>query len=244
MATLHFPHYQQHDVMDCGPTCLQIVSKFYGKLFNIEKIRSSSQIGKTGVSLLGLSKAAETLGIRAVGGNMTFEKLEQRALLPCIVHWRKNHFVVLYKIKRNKVYVSDPASGLHTYSREEFLTNWAYTSIHNKAAGIVMLLTPTPAFYQVEEALPAPKQDMTQLFQHVRQYKSLLWQLLAGLGVGVGIQLLLPFFTKALVDVGIHDHDLHFIHVILLGQLFIVLGQMASSSSEAGYCFTSRRGST
>jgi len=227
MATLSFPHYQQHDVMDCGPTCLQIISKFYGKLFNIEKIRSFSQIGKSGVSLLGISKAAETLGIQAVGGNMTFEKLEQQAVLPCIVHWRKNHFVVVYKIRRNKVYISDPASGLHTYSREEFLTNWAYTSIQSKAAGIVMLLTPTPAFYQAEETAAAQGQGISQLLGHIFQYKSLLRQLLAGLVVGAGIQLLLPFFTKALVDVGIRDHDLSFVYVILLGQLFITLGQTA-----------------
>ena len=225
MATLSFPHYQQHDVMDCGPTCLQIISKFYGKLFNIEKIRSFSQIGKTGVSLLGISKAAETLGIQAVGGNMTFEKLEQQALLPCIIHWRKNHFVVLYKIKRNKVYISDPASGLHTYSREEFLANWAYTTIHNKAAGIVMLLTPTPTFYKAEEDVAAHHVGVSQLLDHILQYKSLLKQLLAGLVAGAVIQLLLPFLTKGLVDIGIKGHDLNFVYVILLGQLLITLGQ-------------------
>ncbi|MCA8832856.1 peptidase domain-containing ABC transporter [Hymenobacter pini] len=225
MATLSFPHYQQHDVMDCGPTCLQIISKFYGKIFNIEKIRSFSQIGKTGVSLLGISKAAETLGIQAVGGNMTFEKLEQQALLPCIIHWRRNHFVVLYKIKRNKVYISDPASGLHTYTREEFLANWAYTNIHNKAAGIVMLLTPTPSFYKAEDDEATRHIGVTQLLDHILHYKALLKQLMAGLVVGAAIQLLLPFLTKGLVDIGIKGHDLNFVYIILLGQLLFTLGQ-------------------
>lgn len=225
MLTASFPHYRQHDVMDCGPTCLQIISKFYGKLFNIEKIRSSSQIGKTGVSLLGISKAAETLGIQAVGGNITFEKLVEQATLPCIVHWRKNHFVVVYKIRRNKVYISDPASGLHTYTREEFLNNWAYTTIHNKAAGIVMLLSPTPAFYQTEEDEQVENLGIGQLLSHVLQYKALLWQLLAGLVVGSMIQLLLPFLTKGLVDVGIKGNDLNFVYVLLLGQLLVALGQ-------------------
>jgi ATP-binding cassette, subfamily B, bacterial len=225
MATLSFPHYQQQDVMDCGPTCLKIVSKFYGKFFNIEKLRSLSQISKTGVSLLGISRAAETLGIHTVAGNITYEKLEQKALLPCIVHWRKNHFVVVYKIKRNRVYISDPASGLHSYSKEDFLNNWAYTSIHNKAAGIALLLTPTPAFYDAEESRPVKRQGVQQLIRHLLQYRNLLWQLLAGLVVGAGIQLLLPFFTKALVDTGIRNYDLSFVYVILLGQLFITLGQ-------------------
>lgn len=225
MTAMHFPHYRQHDVMDCGPTCLQIISKFYGKLFNIEKIRSFSQIGKTGVSLLGISKAAETLGIQAIGGNMTFEKLAQQAVLPCIIHWRKNHFVVLYKVKRNKVYISDPASGLHTYTREEFLSNWAYTTIHGKAAGIVMLLSPTPAFYQAEDDVPPPNAGISQLLGHIWQYKALVRQLLAGLVVGALIQLALPFLTKGLVDIGIKGHDLNFVYVILFGQLLITLGQ-------------------
>ena len=225
MTAINFPHYRQHDVMDCGPTCLQIISKFYGKLFNIEKIRAFSQIGKTGVSLLGISRAAEILGIQAVGGNMTFEKLEQQAVLPCIVHWRKNHFVVVYKIKRNRVYISDPASGLHTYNREEFLSNWAYTTIHNKAAGIVMLLNPTPAFYQAENDVQQEYHGISQLLGHILQYKALLKQLLAGLVVGALIQLILPFLTKGLVDIGIKGHDLNFVYVILFGQLLITLGQ-------------------
>jgi ATP-binding cassette subfamily B protein len=227
MTALSFPHYRQHDVMDCGPTCLQIISKFYGKLFNIERIRRLSQIGKTGVSLLGISRAAETLGIRAVGGNMTFEKLAEQAQLPCIVHWRKNHFVVLYKIKGNKVYISDPASGLHTYSREDFLANWSYTSIHNKAAGIVMLLSPTPTFFQSLDDEKPVHVGIGRLLGHVAQYRSLLWQLLAGLVAGAGIQLALPFLTKGLVDVGIRGDNLNFVYLILFGQLLVTLGQTA-----------------
>lgn len=227
MTIASFPHYRQHDVMDCGPTCLQIISKFYGKLFNIEQIRSFSQIGKTGVSLLGISKAAEKLGIQAVGGNMTFEKLERQAVLPCIVHWRKNHFVVVYRIKGNKVYISDPATGLHTYSREEFLRHWAYTNVQNKAAGIVMLLNPTPAFYQAEEHVPVKPLGISYLLGYILQYKALLWQLMAGLVAGAAIQLLLPFLTKGLVDIGIRGHDVDFLYLLLFGQLVSTMGQTA-----------------
>jgi ATP-binding cassette subfamily B protein len=227
MFTTSFPHYRQHDVMDCGPTCLQIISKFYGRLLNIERIRQLSQIGKSGVSLLGISKAAEGLGIQAVGGNITFDKLQQQAVLPCIVHWRKNHFVVVYKIKAKKVYVSDPATGLHSYSQEDFLANWAHTSIHNQAAGIAMLLRPTPAFYSAgdDEALPTHAAGIRQLLRHIMQYKSLLRQLLAGLCFGALIQLLLPFLTKGLVDIGIRGHDLRFVYLLLFGQLLIIVGQ-------------------
>lgn len=221
----NFPHYKQHDVMDCGPTCLQIITKFYGKFFSIQKIRTLSQIGKTGVSLLGISKAAEKIGIQSVGGNITFEKLENRGQLPCIIHWRKNHFVVVYKITKKKVFISDPASGLHAYTHDEFLNNWAYTSINQKAAGIALLLSPTPDFYLAEEDLAEKRGSMGVLLKHVFHYKKLLKQLAAGLLAGAVIQLIFPFFTKALVDVGVKGDDVHFIYILLFGQLLMTLGQ-------------------
>jgi len=221
----NFPHYKQHDVMDCGPTCLQIITKFYGKFFSIQKIRTLSQIGKTGVSLLGISKAAEKIGIQSVGGNITFEKLEKRGQLPCIIHWRKNHFVVVYKITKKKVYISDPASGLHAYTHDEFLNNWAYTSINQKAAGIALLLSPTPDFYLTEEDITEKRGSMSILLKHVFHYKKLLKQLAAGLLAGAVIQLIFPFFTKALVDVGVKGADVHFIYILLFGQLLMTLGQ-------------------
>ncbi|MFD2284982.1 ATP-binding cassette domain-containing protein [Pedobacter petrophilus] len=221
----NFPHYKQHDVMDCGPTCLQIITKFYGKFFSIQKIRTLSQIGKTGVSLLGISKAAEEIGIQSVGGNITFEKLEKRGQLPCIIHWRRNHFVVVYKITKKKVYISDPASGLHAYTHDEFLNNWAYTHINQKAAGIALLLSPTPDFYLTKEDLVEKRGSMGVLLKHVFHYKKLLKQLAAGLFAGAVIQLIFPFFTKALVDVGVKGDDVHFIYIILFGQLLMTLGQ-------------------
>ncbi|GGH13523.1 peptidase domain-containing ABC transporter [Pedobacter zeae] len=221
----NFPHYKQHDVMDCGPTCLQIITKFYGKFFSIQKIRTLSQIGKTGVSLLGISKAAEKIGIQSVGGNITFEKLEKRGQLPCIIHWRKNHFVVVYKITKKKVYISDPASGLHAYTHDEFLNNWAYTSINQKAAGIALLLSPTPDFYLTEEDITEKRGSMSVLLKHVFHYKKLLKQLAAGLLAGAVIQLIFPFFTKALVDVGVKGADVQFIYILLFGQLLMTLGQ-------------------
>ncbi|WP_158797077.1 peptidase domain-containing ABC transporter [Pedobacter sp. L105] len=225
MILANFPHYKQHDVMDCGPTCLQIITKFYGKFFSINKIRTLSQIGKTGVSLLGISRAAEKIGIQSVGGNITFEKLEKRGQLPCIVHWRKNHFVVVYKITKKKVFISDPANGLNIYTHEEFLSNWAYTQINQKAAGIVLLLSPTPDFYLTEDDKIEKKESMTVLLKHIWHYKKLVKQLGAGLLAGAVIQLIFPFLTKSLVDVGVKGSDVHFIYIILFGQLLMTLGQ-------------------
>ncbi|KAA2243518.1 peptidase domain-containing ABC transporter [Chitinophaga agrisoli] len=222
---LNFPHYKQHDMMDCGPTCLMIISKYYGKLLNIENIRKLSDIGKTGVSLLGISKAAESMGIRAVGGKVTFDKMSDNAVLPCIAHWRRNHFVVVYKVSGNRVYVSDPASGLVKYSRDEFLENWAYTYQGQKAVGVILHLEPTPVFYRREDEAPRKGLGLKYLWDHVWHYKKLVIQLCLGILAGSVISLIFPFLTKGIIDIGIENNNLRFIYLILAGQLVLTAGQ-------------------
>jgi ATP-binding cassette subfamily B protein len=202
-----------------------IISKYYGKLLNIEKIRKLSDIGKTGVSLLGISKAAESVGIRAIGGKITFDKISDNSILPCIVHWRRNHFVVVYKVSGNKVYVSDPASGLVKYSQDEFLENWAYTYQGSKAVGVVLHLEPTPLFYKQEDQAPEKSLGLKYLWQHVWYYKKLVIQLGLGILAGSIIQLLFPFLTKGIIDIGIDGNNMRFIYLILAGQLVLTAGQ-------------------
>lgn len=220
-----FPHYRQHDMMDCGPTCLQMVSKHYGKVINIDKIRGLSDIGKTGVSLLGISRAAEALGIRAQAGKASFEAIATRSMLPCIVHWRKNHFVVVYKVSRSRVYVSDPASGLVSYTYDEFIENWAYSWQGDKAMGVLLHLDPTPAFFQQDADTPEKGWGLHYLWQHVWHYKRLLLQVVFGLLAATVIQLVFPFLTKGIIDVGIKNSSLHFIYLMLIGQLVLSAGQ-------------------
>ena len=97
---MKFTHYQQPDAMDCGPTCLRMVAKHYGKLYNLETLRNRSSIGREGVSMLGISDAAESIGFRTMGVRVSIEKLIEDVTLPCIIHWKQTHFVVLYKIKK------------------------------------------------------------------------------------------------------------------------------------------------
>ncbi|MEI7595912.1 MAG: cysteine peptidase family C39 domain-containing protein, partial [Bacteroidota bacterium] len=131
-----FPHYLQPDAMDCGPTCLRMVAKYYGKNYSLESLRTKSNIGREGVSLLGISDAAECLGFRTIGQRLSINTLIEEVPLPCIIHWKQNHFVVLYKIKNNKFYVSDPAHGLITYTQEEFLKYWISTKTEGEDKGI------------------------------------------------------------------------------------------------------------
>ena len=125
---MFFPHYKQADGKDCGPTCLKIIAKHYNKNLNIQTLRELSETTREGSNLLSLSEAAEKIGFRTLGVKVSLEKLLE-APLPCILHWNKNHYVVLYKIKSKKskiekLYISDPAFGLLEYTQEDFLKFW------------------------------------------------------------------------------------------------------------------------
>src|ERR1700744_4045257 len=120
-----FPHYRQYDEMDCGPTCLRIVCKYYGKSFTLERLRDLCHTTRAGATLLGISEAAEKLGFRTIGARLSFDDLREEAPFPCMAYWNQRHFVIVYKMKKDKVFVSDPAHGLLTYPRKEFLKGWA-----------------------------------------------------------------------------------------------------------------------
>ncbi|PTX13018.1 peptidase C39-like protein, partial [Sphingobacterium faecium] len=180
------------DEMDCGATCLRIIFKYYGKLVSIHKIRKLCQTNKTGVNLLGISEAAEKLGFRTYGVRLSLEQLKE-VELPCILHWNQNHFVVLYKICRGKYFISDPASGLLSYDEKEFAKNWFSTKeLH---AGLSLILSPGPDFYQIDEEEPELKLEWSKIFTYFYKYKKLFVQLILGMVLGTILSLIAPFLT-------------------------------------------------
>ncbi len=220
-----FPHYHQPDSKDCGPTCLKIITKHYGKGIDLSFIREVSETNRGGSSLLGLSNAAEDLGMRSLGVKIDLAKLH-KAPLPCILHWNKSHYVVLYKIKKKEYFISDPAHGLLRYSEKEFLNNWIGDEEDNETIeGKVLLLEPTPQL--LEGDFPKEKSSLSITFalKYVLKYKKFLWQLIFGLLAGSLLQLIFPFLTQAIVDVGIENQDLNFIYLILLAQLLLFVGR-------------------
>lgn len=212
--------------MDCGPTCLRMVSKHHGKDYSLEKLRKNSGINREGVSLLGISEAAEKIGFRTVGAKLSWEQLKKEATLPCIIFWSQVHFVVVYKIKSNVVYIADPAKGKITYSKDEFLDRWYNAKTNGQDSGIALLLYTTPRFYELEEDRK-DRLDFTRLFQYLLPYKNLLIQLALGLLVGSILQLIFPFLTQAVVDIGINTRDINFIYLILIAQVMLFIGRTA-----------------
>lgn len=208
--------------MDCGPTCLRMVSKYYGRSYSIQKLRELCNINKTGVSLLGISEAAERIGFRSLGVKVEVAQLEE-AQLPCILHWGRKHFVVLYKIRKGNYFISDPASGLVKYNKQEFSERWLGS---RKTDGIALFLSPTPQFYQ-EEGEKNKGINFSILFSYRKAYAKLIVQLLFGLGIGTVLQLIAPFLTQGIVDIGINTRNLNFVTLILIAQVMIFIGNMS-----------------
>lgn len=223
-----FPFYKQPDAKDCGPTCLRIVSKFYGKTIPLQDIRNLSETTREGSSLLGLSDAAENLGFRSLGVQVDFNTLVEEVPLPCIVHWNKQHFVVVYKIdKTGKIYISDPSYGLITYEKEEFIKFWiGENADENTEEGIALLLETTPSFFKNEFDEQESNASFSFLSRYLFKYKSLVFQLAIGLLAGSIMSLILPFLTQSIVDVGIQNQDLNFIYLVLIAQVMLFLGKM------------------
>jgi len=221
-----FPFVKQYDAMDCGPACLKMIAGFYKKNFSLDYLRKKCFITKDGVSFLGLSEAADSVGFRTLGVKIPFDMLGEKVTLPCIVHWRQKHFVVVYRIKNDKVWIADPAIGLITYSREDFEKKWANTITDGKQNGLALIIEPTPALFNAVDQ-PEKNGGFRFLLKYFRLYRKYLGQLLLGLLIGSCIQLIFPFLTQSIIDVGINNNDIGFIYLILFAQLALVLGRMS-----------------
>ncbi|WP_298904461.1 peptidase domain-containing ABC transporter [uncultured Psychroserpens sp.] len=219
-----FPTYRQTEAKDCGPTCIKIIAKHYGKTINTQQLRQLSETTREGSSLLGLSEAAESIGFRSLGVKLSFNKLKE-APLPCIVHWNKKHYVVIYRVKKDKIHISDPAQGLLTYTKKEFIKFWIGNNANDiTEEGIALMLDPTPQFYK-SEFDDDEKFGFNFIFKYLFRYKKFIIQLIIGLLAGSLLQLILPFLTQSIVDIGINNRDLNFIYLILFAQIALFIGK-------------------
>lgn len=225
---MRFPFYKQFDIMDCGPTCLRMIAKFYGKQCSLQSLREKCQIQRDGVSLLGISKAAELIGMQSLAVKIGFEDLKKNALLPCIVHWDQSHFIVVYKISEKYVWVADPGKSKLKLSTNEFTDRWLSGSDTGDPTGIVLLVEPTENFLADDSLHSNHEKGFWDIFQRFKKYKKLFLQIFGGILLGAVLQALLPFLSKALVDVGIVNKDLNFISLVLIGQILVLVGSLTT----------------
>ncbi|MCK9628182.1 MAG: peptidase domain-containing ABC transporter [Bacteroidales bacterium] len=231
-----FRHFHQLDSMDCGPTCLRMVAMHYGHHYTLETLREKCEFSREGVNLFGIAKAAESIGFRSTGARLSFEEL-CKAPFPLIVHWNQRHFVVLYGTKgkgRNlKMLVADPATSLVELSESEFKKSWYSTVKDGVGLGIALILEPTPKFYQ-EEGESVNRRGFKFLKSYLKPYRKFIIQLIVGLLIGSLLQLILPFLTQSIVDIGIGTQDIGFIWLVLIAQLMLAIS-MASVEFIRGW---------
>jgi len=216
-----FPHEYQMDAKDCGPACLKIITKYYGKYYSLQYLRDLCGITREGVSFLDISYAAEKIGLRSLSIQGTIDELVNKVVLPCVIHWQNDHFVVVYKTTKNKVYVSDPAKGLLSYTYDEFIKSW-YKK--NENFGVIMALEPMANFKQIEahERIQKLKQ-FEAILGYFTPYKRAFLILFAIMLIATGLQALLPFISKSVIDIGIYTQDITFIHYMLIGNVILLL---------------------
>ena len=217
-----FPFYKQHDAMDCGATCLRMISRHYGRFYSLEYLRDITYIAKDGVSLMDIAAGAEKIGFNTLAAKVDWDRLEKGLPLPLVAHWRQQHFIVVYEVDSKYVHVADPASGKFKITKEDFLDGWASTLRDGQQQGVILLFETTPNFYE-REGVKQNRSGFGHLFSYLRQYRPLLWQIFIGLIAGSLLQLAFPFLTQAVVDIGINTKDLGFIKLILIGQIILFL---------------------
>ncbi len=232
---MSFPFYKQLESMDCGATCLRIIAKYYGKSYPSQYLREKCYVTREGVSMLGISDAAESIGFRTNGVKLTWEQLRDEVPLPCIAHWNQRHFVVIYEIKKGKhnksdrVCISDPAQGLLQYHKDSFLKSWLSSSNdHEEKTGIALLFELSPKFYN-DEGQKNEGLKFRYLLSYLRPYRRYIIQLFLGMLTGSIISLIFPFLTQAVVDSGIGNSDISFVLVILIAQVMLTIGQMVNN---------------
>ena len=217
-----FPVYLQPDAMDCGPVSLKMIAKYYGKYVNLDTLREQSYMTRQGVSLHNLSLTAEKMGFRTVAATTDLSTLTE-VTLPCIVVWEQSHYLVVYKAKGNRLLVADPKVGKLTYTKDTFVKHWTGQA-DLSAQGIVLLLEPTPDFYQQNHEQYAQR-GWRFLLSYFKPHQAYLLQLILSI-VGISIiQVLFPFLTQALVDQGIRSYNLSIIYIILIAQLMLFISQ-------------------
>lgn len=221
-----FPFFNQLDAMDCGPSCLRMIAKHYGKNYTLETLRKKSYITREGVSLLGVSDAAESIGFRSMGARVDFEQLSKQVKLPAIVHWNQNHFIVVYKITKKKVFVADPSLDACSHmGHDEFLRGWT-GSDSSDGKGLCLILETSPDFYSYEDE-QINKSSPRFLLSYLKPYRRFFTQLLLSVFFGSLIQLVFPFLTQAIVDIGINNQNTSFIVLVLLAQAVLFISRIS-----------------
>ncbi len=220
MILKHFPVEYQMDSQDCGPASLKIIAKHFGRYYSLQYLRDRCGITNQGISLLDLSTGAENIGLRTLAIKCTIEEVITSVPFPTILFWNENHFVVLYHADKKHMWVSDPAKGRIKYTHEEFRRGW-YPKKENK--GVLLAVEPTVDFQKNKQQKEREKNSFINILRYFIPYKKSFMTIFVIMFIVTLFQGILPFISKAVIDVGIKTFDLNFINMVLIGNICILL---------------------
>lgn len=229
-----FPFFRQSDAMDCGPSCLRMIAAYYGKSFALSHLRDLCVINRQGVTFAGLQDAAVHLGFKVLPAALSFPVLRDKVTLPCLLHWEMQHYVVLYRMTKRKIYIADPALGKVAYKVGEFLQKWHGGG--NESTGRALLLEPTPAFF-AQAAVADPPVKLSSLLQYLYPHKKLLVRVALGLAAASLFTLVTPFLTQAVVDKGIPQKSIPVLGLLALAQCALFAGRLVMDFVRARLLF-------
>ena len=224
MRWKRFPVEYQMDSQDCGPASLKIIAKYFGRYYSLQYLRDRCGITKEGVSLLDISTGAESIGLRTLAIKCTLNDVVSKVPLPAIVFWNENHFVVVYNADKKYIWISDPAKGRVKYTHEEFRKGWYPKGEEN---GVLLAVEPTVDFQKSEAEKTQRKSTFSGILRYFFPYKKQFGLVLGIMLVVTLLQAVLPFISKAVIDVGIKTSDVNFIHMVLFGNICILASVMA-----------------
>lgn len=218
-----FPIDYQMDSHDCGPSCLKMIAKYYGKYYSLQYLRDKCGITKEGVSLLNLSIGAEAIGLRTLSVKCNLDDLIEKVPLPAVVFWNGNHFVVVYHTTAKHIYVADPMKGYIKYTHKEFCKGWI---LKRETKGVLLAIEPTIDFTTSKEETEQQKNSMLSILRYFAPYQENFILVFGIMLVVTILQGFLPFISKVVIDVGIKTSDTNFINLVLVGNIIILVSVM------------------
>ena len=223
MKFCRFPVEYQMDSHDCGPASLKIIAKHFGKYYSLQYLRDRCGITKEGVSLHDISVGAENIGLRTLAVKCDVNEIVNSVPFPAIIFWNNNHFVVVYHADKKHIYVSDPARGRVKYSHETFKQGW-YQRGENQ--GVLLAVEPTVDFKETKAEKEQKRNSFLSILKYFTPYSRSFALIFVIMLIVTALQGVLPFISKAVIDVGIKTSDVNFINMILIGNISILLSVM------------------